>query len=540
MTTRERTGNVSGSIVPLLLFFLLLGPRVSFCQVSQPHRYERERKGSDDVPTIIPLSREGIVMVYSKEKYSEGKKLWSIVMLDTALAERKTLEVNIETRYRLVGYEYVPGYFYLLYSAGESSKSALVLYEFNTAGDELGRYEIKPELDFKLTHFIKAGEKMALGGYVSKEPVVLLFELKSSHIKVLPGFFQKDMELVDLRSNQNKSFNVVLIDRSMKMEKKLVFKTFDENGELLLEDIVPMDDSRSLQTGISSTLEHEELVVMGTWGHKQDRQSTGFFILHVDPFHDQKIHYFYLTRLSHYLDRFKAARAKHLKDKGEDDILADRDPDFSEYIMPFKVEETKEGFVMLAEVYAPVNNLSQYNGPYGYGYSPMYGSPYYYNPYWPNYYAPGRMYNPYSLGTSNKAYSEVNSLQTVLISVDHKGDMLWDQAIKMEDISNRTSLEQVSDFYCGPNKVTILYRMKEGELRVRTTDIADDESKEVTEKIKLLEPRDEFRDEKDDIGGVVKWYDNSFFVWGVQTIRNVTKEERVRDVFYINKVVAPK
>lgn len=539
MDTRGRVGIVSGNITSAVVLLLLLLPLFSVCQISQPHRYEREHKGSDDVPTIISMSREGIAMVYSKEKYSDGKKLWAIVMLDTALTERKTVEVNIETRYHLVGYDYIPGYFYLLYSAGESSRNALVLYEFNTAGDELGRYEIKPELDFKLTHFIKAGEKMALGGYVNKEPVVLLFEMKSSLIKVLPGFFQKDMELVDIRTNQNKSFNVVLIDRSLKLEKKLVFRTFDDNGELLLEDIVPMDDNRSLQTVISSTLEHEELVVMGTWGHKQDRQSTGFFVLHIDPFHDQKIHYFYLTRLSHYLDRFKPARAKHLKDKGEDDILADRDPDFSEYIMPFKVEETKDGFLMLAEVYTPVNNLGQYNTPYGYGPS-MYGSPYYYNPYWPNYYAPGRMYNPYALGSSNKAYTEINAIQTVLISVDHKGNMLWDQAVKMEEISNRTSLEQVSDFYQGSNRVTMLYRMKEGKLRVRTTDIADDESKEVTEEIKLLEPQDEFRDEKDDIGGVVKWYDNSFFVWGYQTVRNVTKEDRVRDVFYINKVVAPK
>lgn len=539
MSMRKRTGNVSDGVRFVMLFLLLLSPLISRCQISQPYRYERQHKGADDVPTIIPLAREGVAMVYAKEKYSEGKKLWTVVMLDTTLSEKKTIEVSIETRYHLVGYDYVPGYFYLLYSAGESSKNALVLYEFNTQGEELGRYEIKPELEFKLTHFIKAGEKMALGGYVNKEPVVLLFEMRSSLIKVLPGFLQKDMELVDLRSNQNKSFNVVLIDRSMKLEKKLVFKTFDENGELLLEDIVPMNDNRSLQTGISSTLEHEELVVMGTWGHKQDRQSTGFFILHIDPFHDQKIHYFYLTRLSHYLDRFKTTRAKHLKDKAEDDIVADRDPDFSEYIMPFKLEETKDGFLMLAEVYVPVSNLSQYNMPYGYG-PAMYGSPYYYNPYWPNYYAPGRMYNPYYPGTSNKAYTEINALQTVLISVDHKGDILWDQAMKMEDVSNRTSLEQVSDFYYGTNKVTILYRVKDGELRVRTTDIADDESKEVTEKIKLLEPSDEFRDEKEDIGGVVKWYDNSFFVWGFQTIRNVTKEERIRDVFYINKVVAPR
>ena len=51
------------------------------------------------------------------------------------------------------------------------------------------------------------------------------------------------------------------------------------------------------------------------------------------------------------------------------------------------------------------------------------------------------------------------------------------------------------------------------------------------------DPADDIRSEKDYEGGVRQWYNNTFYVWGYQTIRNVTKDDRVRDVFYINKVV---
>jgi len=524
-----------------VVLFLVAGHLIpvgsSLGQVSQPHRYERKQKGSEENPTLIPLSAEGLLIVQNKEKYNDGKKLWNVTLLDTALQEKKTIELSIESRNNLVGYEYVPGYFYLLFRPSETNKNSLELFEFTTAGESIGHYEIKPELDFKLTHFIKVGEKIVFGGYVSKEPVILVYEPATNLIKVLPGFFQKDNELVDLRSNQNKTFNVVLIDRSLKVEKKLVFKTFDENGQLLLEDIVPIEEKRSLQTGLSTTLEHDELVVMGTWGNKQDKQSSGFFILDIDPFNDQKIRYYYFPQLSHYLDRFKPNHAKHLKDKASDDIIAGKNPDFSEYVMPFKIEENKEGFLLLAEVYNPITNMNQYNGPYAYG--PMYSSPYYFNPYWPNYYSPGRMYNPYLLN-NNKAYTQINTVQAVLFAVDHKGAILWDQSLKTEDVSDKMLLEQVSDFYCSTTHVTLLYKKKEGELKIKTTDLADDESKEITVKIKLKEALDEFRSEKEDHGGLSKWYDNVFYVWGYQTVRNINMEDRLRDVFYINKVVVEK
>src|SRR5690606_3744856 len=161
------------------------------------------------------------------------------------------------------------------------------------------------DLDFRITHFNKVGSNIVFGGYVSNEPAILLYESGNKSLKVLPGFFQKDNELVELRSNENSTFNAVLVDRSQRSERKLVFRTYDQSGNLLLEDIVPFDDAKSLQHGLSSQLRRDELMVLGTWGDKQGKQSYGFFALAIDPFSQQEVKYYPFGMLDNALDYLK-------------------------------------------------------------------------------------------------------------------------------------------------------------------------------------------------------------------------------------------
>lgn len=530
------------------LFYFRLKPTVSFAalcvlfiaastsaQVVQTHRYERIQKNADEYFTVISLKEEGVALLREKDKYNGSKKLWEVVVLDTALQEKKSFDLEIDQRHRLMGYENDKGRLYLLYRTGETNKNSLVLIDINIVRvEEAARYEIKPELDFKLTHFSKVGANMVLGGYVSNEPAVLLYEISKNQIKVIPGFFQKDTELVDLRVNQNQTFNAALLDRSLRTERKLVFKTFDESGKLLLDDIVPVEDQKSLQTSISSTLIREDLMVLGSWGERQSKQSLGFYSLVVDPFGEQKIKYFHFGELNHFLDYMNPKRAARIKENTRADVLAGRRPAYTAYVMPFKIEEQPEGFLLLAEVYNPSTNLNPYyNNPYN---NPYYNNPYYYyNPFWPAYYPGMRMYRPYAYGSNVKNADEIKTYETVLVGFDAQGNVLWDQSIKLDDIK-KPALEQVSEFHYSKSKVIFLYK-KESELKVKTILAEDDKFVETTEKIKMNDPFDEVRMEVEGEEGLKHWTGNSFFVWGYQTIRNIHKEDRVREVFYVNKVV---
>lgn len=502
----------------------------ALAQVSQPARFEEKFKYSDGVFTLISLKNEGLILVRDKDKYEGGKKMWEGVILDTDLKEKRRSTFGVESRNKLIGYEYTPGFIYLLFRQGDTEKNDLEIVELNLNREETNHYIVKPELPLRLTHFSKAGSNAILGGYVSKEPSVILYSLVDKNIKVLPGFFQNDTELVDLRVNENNTFNVVLVDRALREDRKVVFQTYDENGTLLLEDKVPIDKKLTLQTGITSLLQREDLMLMGTWGEGNSKQSNGFYALNIDPFNDQKIQYVAFGELAHFLDYQKENKAKRIQDNTKEVVRSGGVPNYTNYVMPYRVMEYEKGFLLFGEVYSPSSSYNNYASPYG---------PYYYNPYYSPYgwYYPGfgRLYSrPYSYGYNSRQTDEIKTYESVLVSFDEKGKVQWDHSLNLDEVK-RSSMDQVSDFTVVNNEVVFIYK-KESELKVKSIVLGENEGLEVMEKIKTSYPEDEIRSEKEGEGGTMFWYGNVFYVWGYQTIRNNTKEDRIRDVFYINKV----
>lgn len=502
-------------------------------QVQQPYRFEKERKSSDEDFTIISLKEDGLALIREKNKYKGGNKTWELILLDSVLQEKHTLDLEIDQRKSLIGYEQAAGYLYLLFKAGGNFKLAFDLITISLEYAEIDRHEIKTELNLQLTNFIKAESNFIFGGYINSEPAVLLYNTLTDNTKVLPGFFQKQTELVDLRPNQNQTFNTVLIDRSDRDQQKIVFKTFDATGKELLEDASPIEDRYSLQTSISSTLIQEDMIVLGTWGSRNSKQSNGFYALIIDPFNDHPVKFTAFGELSSYLDQQTPKRAKRIKEKTQDALNQKRIPDFINYVMPYRIVERPEGFIMLVETYVPSASINRYPNDYPYGstaypyYSPLWG-------YYPGTY--NRLYNPYYGNGSNARNSdEIKSVQSALIAFNTKGEVIWDYSLKLDDI-RLNSLEQIADFHVEGNKVFMLYK-RESELKGKIITLGENENAEFTEKIKLSNESDDIRSESKTNGLVRQWYGNNFYVWGQQSLSN--KEKRLegnRQVFYINKV----
>lgn len=528
------TNYVTGIIALLLINFSVWSQNPDSSEIVQPFRFEKERKYSDEDFTIISLKEEGLALIREKNKYKGGNRTWEVILLDNELKETQNLDLEIDQRKNLVGYEQVPGLLFLLFKYGETQKIALDLISIRLADSAISRYEIKPELPLQLTHFSRVAENFIFGGYVNSEPAVLLFNPTADNLKVIPGFFQKQTELMDLRPNQNQTFNVILIDRSDRSQQKIMFKTFDAFGVELLQDIIPVDDKYIIQTGISSMLIREELTIIGTWGSRNSKQALGFFTVLIDPFTDQQINYVAFGELDHYLDYQNPKRAKKLKERTRELITQSRLPDFTNYVMPYKIDEGPNGFLLLAETYSPSNTLSRYPDPYAYGTSPY---PYF-SPFWGYY--PGtynRMYNPYYYNNPNnfRGSDEIKLLQSVLIAFDGTGKPRWDYNLDLEDLRS-PMLDQIADFCVFNNTVYFLHK-KESELIIKSITLDSKDVYESAEKIKLLNSGDEIRSENKSAGGARQWYGNSFYVWGQHAVKNRTnREEGLRQVFYINKV----
>ena len=145
------------------------------------------------------------------------------------------------------------------------------------------------------------------------------------------------------------------------------------------------------------------------------------------------------------------------------------------------------------------------------------------------------MYRPYMYNGSSRNTNDVRTAETVLLSFASDGKINWDHSIKLDE-KKMPGLEQVSDYCIVKNDLYFMYK-KESDLKLKVIGLDDNEISENTIKVQTDDPQDEIRSDKEFEGGVRRWTPDSFFVWGYQTIRNTTKEDRVRDVFYINKVV---
>ncbi len=505
-------------------------------QVVQPYRFEKERKFNDEDYSVISLEENGLALIRETKRYKAGNRTWELLLLDTTLTERHTLDIEIDQRKNLIGHEFDSAFFYLLFRSEESIKTILDLVAVNLRTAEIKRTEIKPELAITLSHFSKAGPNFVFGGYVTGEPAALLFISEQQSMKVLPGFFQKETELVELRGNKNTTFSVILVDRSQRDNRKLVFRVFDSSGKELLEDVIAIEGKKSLQTAVVSSLIRDDLMLLGTWGSMNSRQAAGFYGVPVNPFTDQHIIYTAFAEMDKYLSNLKESKQKRITQKTKAALQAGRIPDYINYVRPVKIVEHPKGFLLLSEVYIPSSASSQFRD---YPYYTPFPTPYSYNgPFYgnyPSYY--NRMYNPYYYDNNTTRSSEdMKITRTILTSFTPDGSIAWDQVMELDNI-RMPSLEQITDFCLTAQSLYFMYK-KESTIRLKVINLDTGESTELSEHLRLQSDMDELRSEPGQHGVARHWYQSSFYAWGTQTVRsNAAGEEGTRRVFYVNKIV---
>lgn len=521
-------GNYIFSLV-FIFVFTLCSPLKITAQAKQTARFEREQKNSDLEFILISLKEEGLLLVRDKEKFKEGKQQWEIIKLDTDLKEAWSVDLDVESRMRLVGYEYKDDLVYLLYREGDHEASDLILFAIQIQSQEVNRYTIKLELSFKVTHFIALEKSIALGGYVSNEPTVLLYDTESEISKLVPGFFVSDAELLDLKTNTNNTFNALIVVRSSKLSKKLILKTFDGSGALLLDDEIEIDNKKTILSGITSTLIHDELFIAGTWTEGTSKQASGIYTTLADPFSEQVVNYYDFGQFDHFLEFNTEKRAAKIKSRSQQAFKLGEIPDFKTYATPMRLEEHLEGFSLLTEVYLPSTSLNSYpywNNNYA---SPYYGgySPYGYNPFMNRYYS-----SPYQYNTPQTSESKI--LFSSLMIFNAAGKRITDYGIKLED-KKVSGLEQTSDFMFNNNRFALGFK-KEKEAIILSGNI-EGEVETDTLVTELTNPIETIRNESTENSALRFWYENNFYLWGYQSLRDRSRaDDPNRYVFYINKI----
>jgi hypothetical protein len=504
-------------------------------QVSQTAIYEHPHKSSDHEFIVISMGEQGIALIRDTDKFEGNKKSWEVIIVDSTLNESWATKIEIDQRLNILGHDYRDGNIYLIFEEPENIGRRITITEVLCSEKVVKHHEFKPELNIRYTHFSVLKNKAVFAGYFNKEPNLLMYDLTNENTKVIPGFFNK-VELLDVRNNSNDTFNVLLVDRDTKSNRKLVVRTFDINGVMLVEDVILLDEDKTILEAMTTTLVHDDLAIMGTWTFNNNKMAAGIFSVMVDPFNEQKVNYYDFAPLNHFLDYLKPKRAAKIKAKAEWRKSEGKPPEFKAHLYAVRIDEHKDGFSLLAEIYDPpanyynLRNTSPYgNNPYNY-YNPSPYSPYGLNA------MPNRYYNapygyPYSTNYAN--VNDTRMLHTSLLFFDNRGKLMADQSIKFPEVK-LNSKEQVSDYIRRGNQ-TVMVSKQEKEILVQVNE--PDGTVLQNKKIQpaLKDSLATVRSASLENSGIRFWYGRHFYVYGYHTIKGNT-DKPSQDVFFINKI----
>lgn len=519
----------------IAVFGLVLAVANAPAQVRQPHRFTVEQQPGKPTFSVISLGRQGLALIRDKDDYKAGQKLFELVLLDTALQKTWASDLDVNNRLQLVGYDFVASRISLLFREGESAESNFELLTLSVKDHTIARYKIRQDVNFKLTHFSATTHTIILGGYISNEPSVLIYRPEDGQLKVVPGFFLSGMELLDVRVNENYTFNILISARMPNNQRKLVLRTFDEDGVQLLEDEIELPAGFVPLSGITSTLVRPDLAIIGTYAIGKNRTSTGIYFTLADPDKQQPIQFIEYDRIPHFLDHLPARKANKIKQQAARDRLRGQASSFRASVLPLRLAESEKGFALLVETYqaSSAMNANPHTNPYNWGnpMNPLTG--FGWAPFTSRYYAmPYSFYDP---SPTDLVYKTIAAQAVVL---GNAGEVLADLHLALSG-DQQTTLEQASDFLFNSQTTAILYK-KEDELYATFSAHTGELSRADTVRIELSRETEEVRNESDYGGGVRWWFQDSFYCWGLQTVRDRDKqtEDRTRYVFYINRVDA--
>jgi hypothetical protein len=500
-----------------IIFFIFFLPALGFAQLEQPNRFETELESYNEGYEIISGGDQGVILYRWLYEYDKkGRQLWEFILLDTALniAWKKKIYMDKNVSYK--GFDYSMGsYFFLFQQSTGNSKDLKLMQMTGDTGDTL-KFTVKNLVPLNLTEFEVTNGAALLGGYYNNEPVVIHYDFNTQKTKVLPGIFGSRTELVQLRVDDS-SVTVLVSDRTFDRRNTLTIKNYDIDGEYLNTYTFNPNLDKGLIFGRIANVEDITNLVVGTYGARRSDYSRGLFLGVVNEEGQQQIEYFNYADFENFFNYMKARRQKRVSERIDRKKVKGKKVKFNYRLLVHDVLKQNDTYILLGEAFYPKysSNVSDFGG---------YGSPY-------------SGYNYYGNNDMPTNFAGYRYTHGVVAAFDANGKMLWDNSFEIEDVLSY-SLDQFIHASFTEEGIVLLY-LYDNQIRSKIIDRG-----EVIEGKKFDDLKLSFEDDKvnnyssNKIGGLEKWYGNTFIAYGVQRIKNL-KDSGVklnRRVFYINKV----
>jgi len=489
-------------------------------RIAQPKRIEIELEDNGDFYNVISAKENGLILFReTKDKIKEGY-LWEVITYDTALNEQLNTKFPIAFGDQFIGYEYENTDLYLLYKKGQYNNKDLFMLRVSLDNGDTSHYYIEKLFPIELTEFMIFNNSILFGGYVNLRPAVVYYGLEEKRMRVLPGFYNNNSELLEINiDKKNNVFSVSMAEKMPNKRFKITIKTFDTKGKLLGSRSILPKENLSFITGRSSTLKGGAQFIAGTYAHRRSEYSRGIYFARLPTLDDEekKIFYYNYADLENFFSYMKAKREIRVKSRIERRKIQNKKIKFNYRLLIHDIFERDGQFIILGEAYYPKYHSYQTN-------------PIYMNYYGPDFHRSGEAYRNFN-------FAGYKYTHAVIIAFDKTGKVLWDNSFEINDVTSFT-LDQFVQPSIQDDQIVLLY-IYENVIRskiIRGNEILEGK---VFNDIQLKFEDDVIKNNELEFGGIEKWYNDYFFAYGVQRIKNLRdKDVKLnRKVFFINKVI---
>ncbi len=484
----------------------------SFGQIDQQARFELLLSDNDlhGNYEVSSLAEQGI-LVYRMVTDSREDKL-ELIKVDTSLHESWRGFITLQKNLRVSQIKVKNQVAYILLKSGTYTSGDFQVIAIRVDEGNYRVHTIKNLIPFNPTDFVVTNEGMMLGGYFNYRPLVLHFSFETERSKILPGLFNEQGELTQIKTYDNGFVDVIISAKNYERKKCLWIRNYDQNADLVKTTVLEPKTNHNLIFGRSVKMPNDEQVVAGVYGYRNIEYSRGIFIAEINPYGEYHINYYNFGDLQNFFSYMKARREKRVKERIERRKIKGKKTRFNYRLMVQEVIPYGNQFVMLGEAFYPRYSYTSTQGN-SFGISSFYGNP---------------------LMRGDRIFDGYQYTHAVVIGFDANGKLTWDNSFEINDVKT-FELQQYVKIAPSKNQISLLYFH---DNLIRSKIIKDNKVLEgkTADPLKSKFESDEIKKNDTQTSKLDYWYPQHFFASGIQKVRNKQNEGLYRKVFFINKI----
>lgn len=163
--------------------------------------------------------------------------------------------------------------------------------------------------------FFNVSDRYAVSaGYVQGKPAALYCDFNDGTAKILPGFFNRNGEINDLKLYPDGKFDILMALHVPNVGKSMVLQRYSADARLLRTVVMPSGTGRKLIQGKFHRTAGDTVLVAGTYGQASE-YSRGIFIAHLLPSGEYTMRFYNYGDLRNYFRFLPDRREKRVKER---------------------------------------------------------------------------------------------------------------------------------------------------------------------------------------------------------------------------------